>query len=403
MRVLFISMAAVPHVFPLVPLAWALRAAGHDVRVAGQPPAVATVTRAGLTAVPIAGDFNVRGDISAGPGAAEAGDDTSALSRDEALRRFMRLGPDAMETALVRLVDAMVGDLRTAVEDWRPDLVLADPLPFAAPLIAELTGAPFVRCLWGPALPPGRDRTAESDPATGRLPEALAALCERYGVPVREDYAVRTIDPCPPSMRVPDVPGRLPVRYVPYNGATELPDWLARAPKRQRVCVTWGTSTTRILGQESSPVPMVVDAVADLGAEIVVAVSSADRGQLAGVPDGVRILEDTPLSLLLPSCDAMIHTAGAGALMTATVNGVPQVTAPSHLGEQRLNAERLAAAGAGVNLSLDDFDAQAVRKATTEVLSNPGYREAAGALREEMLAQPTPAEVAGVLENLARQ
>ena len=41
---------------PMVPLAWALRAAGHDVRVAVQPSFAATVTSAGLTAVPVGRD-----------------------------------------------------------------------------------------------------------------------------------------------------------------------------------------------------------------------------------------------------------------------------------------------------------------------------------------------------------
>ncbi len=34
MRVLFVSYPAIGHVFPTVPLAWALRAAGHEVLVA---------------------------------------------------------------------------------------------------------------------------------------------------------------------------------------------------------------------------------------------------------------------------------------------------------------------------------------------------------------------------------
>ncbi len=34
MRVLFVSLPGVAHVFPAVPLAWALRVAGHDVIMA---------------------------------------------------------------------------------------------------------------------------------------------------------------------------------------------------------------------------------------------------------------------------------------------------------------------------------------------------------------------------------
>ncbi|MGW7578886.1 hypothetical protein [Streptomyces sp. NPDC054765] len=53
MRVLFVTLAASPHFFVQVPLAWALRAAGHEVRVASQPDLMDTITAAGLPATPV--------------------------------------------------------------------------------------------------------------------------------------------------------------------------------------------------------------------------------------------------------------------------------------------------------------------------------------------------------------
>ncbi|MFI1169707.1 hypothetical protein ACH4UM_40765 [Streptomyces sp. NPDC020801] len=53
MRVLFTPSAATSHINTQVPLAWALRSAGHQVYVASQPNATSTITHTGLTAIPI--------------------------------------------------------------------------------------------------------------------------------------------------------------------------------------------------------------------------------------------------------------------------------------------------------------------------------------------------------------
>ena len=58
MRVLLASYPDRPIFHPMVPLAWALRTAGHEVRFACQPAFADTITRAGLTAVPVGRDGN---------------------------------------------------------------------------------------------------------------------------------------------------------------------------------------------------------------------------------------------------------------------------------------------------------------------------------------------------------
>ncbi|MEA2207331.1 MAG: hypothetical protein QOE77_4107, partial [Blastocatellia bacterium] len=51
MRVLVSSWGWRSHFYPLVPLAWALRSAGHEVLVASQPSMTDTIVGAGLPAV----------------------------------------------------------------------------------------------------------------------------------------------------------------------------------------------------------------------------------------------------------------------------------------------------------------------------------------------------------------
>src|SRR5437763_75827 len=208
MRVLMSSWAWPSHYMPLVPLGWALRAAGHDVRVASQPALARVITDSGLVAVPVGKD----------------------LDHAEVQRQ------------------AMAGLHLTAVP--------AAPAPGA-------------------------------------------------------------------SMR-----GWQPVRYMPYNGPAVLPDWLQEPSQRRRVCVSWGTSTTRIGGPELFVPPKVIDAVRDLDMELVVTLRAADVAALGDVPHGVRVVDSLPLHLVLPFCDALVHQGGNGTLLTAALYGVPQLVLP---------------------------------------------------------------------------
>ena len=58
MRVLVTSWGWRSHFYPLVPLAWALRSAGHEVLVASQPAMIEVITGAGLPAVAVGEDLD---------------------------------------------------------------------------------------------------------------------------------------------------------------------------------------------------------------------------------------------------------------------------------------------------------------------------------------------------------
>ena len=60
------TTTAVPtHFTPLVPLAWALRAAGHDVLVVGQPTMISTIRSAGLVAASVGEPHDPIGSLRA--------------------------------------------------------------------------------------------------------------------------------------------------------------------------------------------------------------------------------------------------------------------------------------------------------------------------------------------------
>ncbi|MDL4815422.1 nucleotide disphospho-sugar-binding domain-containing protein [Actinomadura opuntiae] len=405
MHVLFTPFAQPNSFYGMVPLAWALRAAGHEVRVAAQPLIAGAVTASGLPFVP----------VGTGYGREQQMEEYRRNTRREDLKhagtldKFVALDPaekkrinnEVVLPTHHRLAEAMAEELVPFARDWEPDLVVSDPLVIAGTLAAETVGAPLVRILWGPDLLmkmgfPGLGLAPED------WPDYLVALFEQYKAEMRADPAEFTLDPCPESMQSPGIAGRVAFRYIPYNGGpSTVPEWLRRPADRPRVCVSWSTVSAAQAGQEAEEfaVPAIIDALAGLDVEPVVTVGAADRDLLGPVPEGVRVVSEMPLNLLLPSCDLIIHHGGGGTMLTAAYHGVPQITVPK-IFDQAFCARQLAGTGAGVSLEPGEADRDSMKAAAASALAGGGQADAARRLRDEMLAQPAPAAMVAGLEGL---
>jgi UDP:flavonoid glycosyltransferase YjiC (YdhE family) len=121
----------------------------------------------------------------------------------------------------------------------------------------------------------------------------------------------------------------------------------------------------------------------------------------APLPPNVRAERYVPHSLLLPRCDAIITHAGAGTLITSINAGLPMVMVPL-FGDQPVNAEGAAAAGAGIVLDRATLTPESVREATRAVLSDPRYREGIAALRREIDALPSHNQAVNWIADVAR-
>lgn len=395
MRVLMVSWAWPSHFLPMVPLGWALRAAGHEVRVASQPALGQVITDAGQVAVATGPDLDhaevhrrVMGELrlDAVPDAPQPGTTMRqwAPDRRDRVRRVF--------SVFAAYADAMLDDLHEYARDWRPDLIVFDPTSFAGPVVGAALGIRCVRHIHGV------DVTYQ---ARDIMAELMAPLSARLGVGPVDPLGVATVDPCPPSMQTPTDGVRLPTRYVPYNGPAVVPAWLHEAPARTRVCLTWGTSTTRIAGGHLFAPPIVLEALRGLGLDVVVAVTGADSERLAASDDSVRVVRDLPLHLLLSHCAAMIHQGGNGTLLTGASYGVPQLVLPQ-LPDQIFHTERYVTTGAGLCLKSSEANPDTIRAAVTALLTQPRFALAARQLRDEMRATPTPAAVVPELAALAR-
>ncbi|MFD7229141.1 activator-dependent family glycosyltransferase [Streptomyces sp. NPDC059881] len=430
MRVLFTTFAARSHMYAQVPLAWALRAAGHDVRIAGQPDLADDIIRAGLTAVPLgepldqAGDAATIDDRALEPGAA---DDSHAVDMttwtetlDIAETAPDRLTPDYTQGVFAAYAPLifryfsweMTDDLVRYARWWRPDLVVWDTLTFAGPIAALVSGAAHARLLFGLDLVgamrrhhlaglQGRPEELRDDPMSEWLGWALG----EYGRPFTEDAVTGqwTIDPVPDSLALPTDGLRVPMRYIPYNGPSVLPAWLHETPKRPRVCVTLGVSHQEVFGRDRSSVAEIVSAVAALDVEVVAALNTAQVAQLdEELPDNVRVVDFVPLDALLPTCAALISHGGAGTFQTALAHGVPHILIPDMIWDTARKARRLEEYGAGLRVAdVDDFSAVELRALLVRILDDPSFAERAARLREEIRATPAPGDIVPVLERLA--
>ncbi|CAL9499632.1 nucleotide disphospho-sugar-binding domain-containing protein [Streptomyces sp. enrichment culture] len=378
-RVLFTTCPAAGHFFPMVPLAWALRSAGHEVLVATPGSLVPEVTRAGLPVVPCADAYDMIQVMRPRRSASDTPPHRSADPRQA-----------VADTAqgFARLAELALPGLMRLIERWRPDVVVSEPMELAGPVAATRFGVPRVEHRWG--LAPRPDLMAA---ATAAFRPATRVLATPHAAP-----PVALVDVCPPSFQHHDVPVGDPMAYVPYNGPSQLPDWALRPAERPRVCVTLGTVLPRY-GRMESLLEKVLEALSELDVEAVVGMDERDAAALrerARLPRQVRTASWLPLGATLPLCDVVVHHGGSGTTMTSLVSGVPQLVLP-HFADQFANAERIAEAGAGLRLAPEHLTVEAIREAVTALQGDVPQRKASLALAAESAAQPSPSEMASLV------
>jgi UDP:flavonoid glycosyltransferase YjiC (YdhE family) len=86
-------------------------------------------------------------------------------------------------------------------------------------------------------------------------------------------------------------------------------------------------------------------------------------------------------------------------MLGALSHGVPQLVLP-HGADQFLNAQALLDSGAGLRSFPEQITPESVANAVRALLSEPGYRDAARGIANEIAAMPSPAEAVPKLERL---
>jgi UDP:flavonoid glycosyltransferase YjiC (YdhE family) len=372
MRVLFVGSPLVGHVLPLVPLATAFRDAGHGVLLATAGDGVAPARSAGLDVRDTAPGFDLRATFV-----------PAALRHPLIAVRELRgrAGTDLVGHLFAAVFERMADGVVAAADEWRPDLVVHEPLAAAGALAAARRTVPSV--------------TVDASLFDAR--ELLGATLSKVGAAAAQFGVAEFPEPAqmlytaPPSV-VRATPGR-PLRYQPVAGDRAAPDDLTRRGDRPRIIVTRSTAD----GPGSDPLMSSVIA-ATAGADLdVVLVRPDRRAARRPLPPNVRVVDWIPFPGVFAAADAVVHHGGAGTLLTALSAGLPQLVVPG-AGDRRVHAELVAARGAGLAVPARRITAGALERLVTD----PALAGAAREVAEEMAAMPAPAEVADELAALVR-
>jgi len=424
MRVLLTSLAHSTHWHPLIPMAWALRTAGHEVRVASLPELTDTITECGLTAVPIdAPGWSI--------------DDAPAVAileriHEESftyLRDFDFTGRDRGQWTWERLVgleeivvpahnavmnkDALLDELVAFARSWRPDLVIWETYTQAGAIAAAAVGAAHARFISGPDvtmrvrqefLRQARARPVEhrEDPTAEWLGWTLDRLGCDAGFSEELVTGQWTIDSTAASTRLDLGLPTVPVRFVPYNGPAVVPDWLRKPAERPRVCLTFGVSEWITAFIDGAAITNLLEALAELDLEIIATLNAGQRAQLGTVPDNARVVDFVPLNDLLPTCSVVVHHGGIGTKATAELHGVPQIILAFGM-DTAVMGDRLEELGAGLSMPVTDLTGAALREKVVRVVNERSFAEGARRIQREMRETRSPNDVVPEIEKLTAQ
>ena len=356
MKIVFASLPAYGHLYPLLPLAIACADAGHDVVVAAGEPfldALPVPTTRGVAEGVVLHDIEqetFRNHPDLAPGVEFAG--------------YM------FGETTVRFVAPV---LRELFDRERPDLVVHEVMDIGAAVVAAERGIraiAFGLGLWNPPLADFY-RIADADPS---LPGGY-------------------LDPMPPSLQSPGpLPSsRRPIRSVPWAPAVPLPSWLPSG--RRTVYVTLGTVAF-------GAVEVLRRAVLETAAhdvDVLVAVGPAGDPSLLGeLPSNVRLERFVPQASVFAHVDAVVHHGGAGTMLGALSAGLPQLILPQGA-DQPFNAMAVQRSGAGLALRNEEQVPGAIESAVATLLADGPQRAVAATIAKEIAAMPSPAEVASTL------
>jgi L-rhodinosyltransferase/glycosyltransferase len=415
MRVLFVAPSSHAHINPMIPLAGAFQAAGHEVRLATHPEMTEIVSRLGVPAVPKANAVGsddlyhrildlIEPDVAQGAADGSGRPPSNLVIR--ALDRYSNIDPPGAQGNL------MTDDLVEFSRSWKPDLILWDSISFPAAIAARATGAAHARVLWSIDDVAWTRRkvldrlrgTAKPDP----MAEVMAPMLDRFGLEFSEDLLLGqwTIDQYPaPRLRLQTDQRYVHTRLVAFNGSAVVPDWVHTDPGRPRVAVSLGAGIRSFFPDGTSKVGIeeLFEISADLGVELVATLNAKQLKAVRSVPDNVRVVDYLPLNVLLPTCAALIHHGGSGTFATAVHNRLPHLvwTERGPYYDDIARAVRLSGAG----LVIDDaaFERDMVKSQFAQVLNDPVFTPGVDELYRDLMAMPSPAETVPLLQNLAAE
>lgn len=380
MRVLATCTPGAGHIAAVAPLLAALQAAGHDVLVVTAAESVEFVARAGFAVRP--GGLGVR---------------ERRQLFEPRMAEVMALPPRQRRGLYFSgfFADAAAPVMRRALEpvfaEFAPDVVVHEIAELAAAPMSVARGIPHVTVAFSGSLP---------DSAQAMLISAIGPTwhAEDLPTPTLDDICgAALLHPFPPSF------GQLPtsdrVRLMrPVGFATDadrVPVWLDTVgSRRPLVYMTAGTERAGTLAPWAAGIAALgsldVDAIATIGPHL-------DPAELGDVPANVRVERFVPHRAILERASLVMSHAGAGSLMGAAGQGLPQLLYP--LGaDQWENADAASGAGVALTCELEQRSTDDIAGMLDRLTHTPSFAAAALQVAAEIAAMPAPADHVATIE-----
>jgi MGT family glycosyltransferase len=321
-----------------------------------------------------------------------------------------------------------VRDVRSAIAELHPDLLLVDANTWGAAAVAAAQQRPWAMflpyCLplpspdtpaFGPGFPPPRTRwhrlrdravwAAQSHLAQPVL-RRLNALRGDLGVPgvrrvsdlyLQADVLLyRTAEPFEyPRRHWPDSVHAIgPGLWAPPG---EAPGWLADLP-RPRVLVSVSTEPQ----QDGAIVSAAIAGLSGEPGSVIVTTAALDPDGFAAPHDRVRLTRFLPHAAVIPHVDVVVTHGGMGTTQRALAAGVPVCAVPWGR-DQHESARRAEQCGAGVILSRGALTPDTLRDAVREARGRTaaaarvaeGFAVAGGSARAVELLEGLPSTTGG--------
>jgi UDP:flavonoid glycosyltransferase YjiC (YdhE family) len=397
MKILITALPGYGHLCPLIRLARAIIAAGHEA-------AIATSSSAAGVIVPH--DIPV---FSAGPQWCEA---NFSLATAEQVNR--NIASPLHKFLNDTVVPQMLVDIGAHIDRWQPDIILSNEYERTGCVLAEQRQIPFVLTSSGPRISHEMRRQLHAPLYFG------ARRAAGLPIDIGMDYPLRWLHLC-----------FMPVEYAYGSGetyrpaanefgirpeifddlfTTDVPCAIPMANAKPTVLCTLGT----VFNKTGTLLKTVVDAVRDTSYRLIVTQGPGVARPGAGdIPANVKFVETMPLSQLLPIVDICITHGGTSTLATILSAGKPALLLPQGA-DQKINAVTCAQR----ELAIAKFDtvsgseklqdgkslltADTIRESLDRLMSEKKYKNNCENIRQRIAALPDMREAVELLERLAR-
>jgi zeaxanthin glucosyltransferase len=373
LRCLFVAFPQPGHLNAMICIAQRLAHDGHDVSFASMEDVSARLAAAGLPPRCDVVRSTAHGVESR---RATQGRQLTALLRTPAFAKKW------VHYTLMAQVPAQIAGLRELVRARRPDVIVTDPLLYAAAVVAEQEAIPwaavsilqlaltppdlrwpYLDALEDPALVAERDHLFAA--------EGVAPRVELGEVVSPHLFVLFAIDALAPSKRIEHAICVGPMSPLGNRGDEPAFRWERLRDGMPLVYASFGSQ----LAPEPSVYAALCNALGPDEADVVIAYGDPAQAPEA-VPSHVTAVRWAPQLALLDRAAVMVTHGGANSVAECLMRGVPPLVIP--LGyDQPLHACLVERAGAGIALAPEHATVERVRAALRELLADGPHRRRA--------------------------